>query len=65
MITIRGLRKMYLRLFQLETGVFAVVDPGEGPGGPARLPYFSTKMRTEGPKKNFFETASPLISGSG
>ena len=30
MITIPGLRIMYLRLFQLETGVFAVADPGEG-----------------------------------
>ena len=30
MITIPSLRKMYLRLFQLETGVFAVADPGGG-----------------------------------
>ena len=34
MITIPGLRIMYVRLFQLETGVFALADPGEGAGGP-------------------------------
>ena len=38
MITIPGLRIMYLRLFQLETGVFAVADPGEGPGRPTPPP---------------------------
>ena len=30
----------------------AVADPGEGPGG-AGPPYFSTKMRPQGPKKLF------------
>ena len=40
MITIPGLRKMYLRLFQLETGVFAVADPGEGPGRPGPPLFF-------------------------
>ena len=61
MITIPGLRIMYLRLFQLETGVFAVADPGEGHGRPAPPPppptYFSTKMRPKGPKHSFLETA--------
>ena len=33
----------------------SVEDPGEGPGGPAP-PYFSTKMRPEGPKKHLKET---------
>ena len=38
---------------------------GRGPGGP-RPPYFSPKIRPEGGKKNFLETAPPppLISGS-
>ena len=31
---------------------------GRGPGGP-RPPYFSTKIRPEGRKKNFLETAPP------
>ena len=34
-----------------------MADLGEGPGEPPH-PYFSTKMRTEGAKKNF-ETAPP------
>ena len=29
----------------------AVADPGKGSGGPGSPPYFSTKMRPEGPKK--------------
>ena len=38
----------------------AVADPGEGP------PYFSTKMRPQGPKKNFLQIGPPsLMSGSG
>ena len=37
----------------------AVVDPGEGYWGPGSPPYFSTKMRPEGPKKCFLETAPP------
>ena len=40
MITIPGLRIMYVRLFQLETGVFALADPGEGAGGPGRPSLF-------------------------
>ena len=39
----------------------AVADPGEGPWGPELPPYFSTKMRPEGPKKKFVETG-PLLS---
>ena len=35
-----------------------VVDPGEGPGGPAP-PYYSAKMRPVGPKKNILENAPP------
>ena len=35
----------------------SVADPWEGPGGAAPPPPFvSTKMRPEGPKKNFWET---------
>ena len=41
----------------------AVADPGEGPGGPARL-VFRPKGRPKGRKK-FLETGPPLISGSG
>ena len=37
----------------------AVVDTGEGPGGPGPLPYFQTKLRPKGPKKIFFETPPP------
>ena len=37
-------------------------DLGEGPGEHAP-PYFSTKMRPEGPKKMFLETAAPLSQG--
>ena len=36
----------------------AVEDPEEGPGGPGP-PYFQTKLRPEGPKKIFLETALP------
>jgi len=42
----------------------SVADQGEGPGRPGSPPYFSTKMKPEGPKKIFLETA-PLLSGSG
>ena len=58
-----------------------VADPQEGPGSPGPPPYFSTKLRTEGPKKIIFgdrpptplpkglddlhPPSSPLISGSG
>ena len=38
-----------------------VADPGEGPGGPAP-PYFSTKMRPEGPNKIFWGTGPPPLS---
>ena len=34
---------------------------GRGPGGPRPPPYFSTKMRPEGRKKNFLETAPPYL----
>ena len=37
---------------------------GRGPGGPGP-PYFSTKMRPEGPKKIYLETGPTLIPGSG
>ena len=38
----------------------------EGAGEPAPPPlYFWTKLRPEGPKKNFLETTPLLISGSG
>ena len=37
----------------------SVEDPGEGPGGPAP-PYFSPKMRPEGPKKYLGDTPPPL-----
>ena len=43
----------------------SVVDPGEGPGRGPGPPYFWTKLRPEGPKKNFFSDRVPLISGSG
>ena len=41
-----------------------VTDPREGGGGGGwlALPYFWTKLRPEGPKKFFSETASPLLS---
>ena len=35
---------------------------GRGPAPPPPS-YFSTKMRPEGPKKNFWETAPPLSQG--
>ena len=41
-----------------------VADPGVGPGRPGP-PYFSTKMKPEGPQKILLETGPPLISGSG
>ena len=34
----------------INRGVCTVVNPGEGPRGPAP-PYFWTKLRPEGPKK--------------
>ena len=37
----------------------AVADPGKGSGGPGFPPYFSTKMRPEGPKKFILETPPP------
>ena len=37
----------------------SVADPGEGPGPP----YFSTKMRPEGPEKIFLETGPPSSQG--
>ena len=50
-ITVRG----FVRCGQhMETTIIPVVDPGEGP------PYFWTKLRPEGPKKVFWETAPPL-----
>ena len=36
-----------------------VADPGEGLGGPGLPPYFSTKLRPEGPKNIFSETGAP------
>ena len=41
-----------------------VTDPREGPGGGGgglALLYFWTKLRPEGPKKFFSETASPPL----
>ena len=41
---------------------FLVADPGKGPGARPHLPpppYFWTKLRPEGPKKVFWETAPP------
>ena len=37
-----------------------MVDPGQGPGGPGgpAPPFFSTKMRPEGPKKISLENKS-------
>ena len=35
-----------------------MADPDEGPGGSAPL-IFRTKLRPEGPKKNFLETGPP------
>ena len=37
----------------------SVADPGEGLGGPWLPPYFSTKLRPEGPKNIFSETGAP------
>ena len=34
-------------------GCVAVVDPGKGSGGAASPPYFWTKLRPKGPKKNW------------
>ena len=42
-----------------------VTNPREGPGGGRlALLYFWTKLRPEGPKKFFSETASPLLCKS-
>ena len=41
-----------------------VTDPREGPGRGLALLYFWTKLRPEGTKKFFSETASPLLSKS-
>ena len=39
---------------------FTVADPGEGPGEAAPPPpYFKTKLKPEGPKKNFFKGRPP------
>ena len=43
---------------------YPVVDPGEGPGGAGPPPYFSTKLRPEGPPTFFFLRLPPLFSGS-
>ena len=41
---------------------YPVADPGEGPGGPGPPPYFSTKLRPEGPPIFFLlETASSFL----
>ena len=38
-----------------------VTDPREGPGRGLALLYFWTKLRPEGPKNFFSETASPPL----
>ena len=45
----------------------SLADPGKGAGNLPPRPrlYFWTKLRPEGPKKNFLETIPLLISGSG
>ena len=43
--------------------LLAVVDPGEGPGGPGPSPHFWTKMRPEGQKNFFWRPPSPLSQG--
>ena len=46
----------------------SLTDPGKGAGNlppPRPRLYFWTKLRPEGPKKNFLETIPLLISGSG
>ena len=62
-----------LPLFPITLNMTSVADPGEGPGGPAP-PYFYTKLRPEGPRKNFWDPPSlskglddraPLIWRSG
>ena len=47
--------------------IIAVADPGEGPRGEGATPtpYFQTILMPDGPKKHFWKTALPLISGSG
>ena len=42
-----------------ESYSMAVVDLGDGPGGPGPPPYFSTKMRPKGSKKIWGETGPP------
>ena len=37
----------------MRQGCVVVVDPGEGYGGAAPPPYFWTKLRPKGPKKNW------------
>ena len=55
-----------------EPNLFAVADPGVGPGGQAPPPYYYTKLRPKGPKNfiSYHRTPPPpphhhLISGSG
>ena len=58
---LRGLPEMLLFGLQLAP---AVVDPGEGPGGPQGPSYCWTKVRPKEPKKKFFfKTGPPLSQG--
>lgn len=42
-----------------------VMDPGEGPGGPAPPPIFLDQTEAQRAKIFFFETSPPLMLGSG
>ena len=56
----------YLSALYLLRLVHVSGGSGEVARGTLGPPYFSTKMRPEGPKKIFLETAPPaLFSGSG
>ena len=63
MITIPSLRKMYLRLFQLETGVFAVEDPGEGPGRYGHPLFFDQNEARRAETQFFGDRPRPLSQG--
>jgi len=69
----------FLTFLSFDPRDVVVADPGERTGDVGRPPYFQTKVRPEGLKKNFFETVPlpppylrvwmtaplPLISRSG
>ena len=63
MITIPSLRKMYLRLFQLETGVFAVADPGKGPGRHGHPLFFDQNEARRAETQFFGDRPRPLSQG--